>query len=957
MLRLSLCTLVLLSACDTAVAPDDPVDPDARTGRDAFKPNLDMGADVPERRDDTGDSCEANEECQSGFCVLVRGQERVCTRRCANDQECPEDWICRQVTNAGADVTFICVPRDADCAGADLTSDPAHCGACEAACEFANATPLCVDSTCAMGDCFEGFHDLDDEPGDQAPDNGCEYACTETLGGGEACDAIDNDCDGQVDEGIDTNTDLQNCGGCGERCQPPNATGDCAEGVCSIDECLQDFQDADGEVANGCEAGCSPSNGGVEACDNIDNDCDGSADEGFDFANDEAHCGACNQNCTRANAQTRCAESICVFEGCLEGFFDENGNPDDGCEVGCRRSNGGVERCDLIDNDCDGAIDEGVDTTMDVLHCGECGNSCERANAINTCEDSMCRNRGCVDGFQDIDGEFDNGCEYACRRSNGGIERCDGLDNDCDRGIDEGIDLSSDPGNCGACNNACDRPNALTACVESECVSQGCVDGFFDVNGELEDGCEVGCQRSNGGVEACDNVDNDCDGDTDEGYDLQTDAVHCGRCNNACDIVGAITDCDNGVCVAIDCREGFHDLDDEPGCEYACVLRGDEACNGQDDDCDGETDEGFDLRAPENCGRCGNRCQYINAEPLCVGGNCLQGRCLEGFHDVDGRAITGCEYDCDITLDGVEICDEQDNDCDGEEDEGINLLVDPNNCGGCNNRCDLPNARESCLAARCRVDGCDEGFADADGEPESGCECEIRGAEQCNEADDDCDGRVDEAFNFQNDPLHCGGCDNVCGGDNVTRAVCDAAECVVVECANGFIDLNEDPDDGCEHDCGVDPAPPECGGVPPDFDYDGVYELVPKQRYNCGIPGFGNILEIDVERATFLEVGEDLRVTLVTGRRDISILTGPGPWGPIVLEERRVANDGTFDASTVIAADCAELFSLDGEFDAGDPNKWTGTLSISFQGPTCGLTDCAAQNLAVSGCRQGEVCN
>src|SRR2546430_10085585 len=40
------------------------------------------------------------------------------------------------------------------------------------------------------------------------------------------------------------------------------------------------------------------------------------------------------------------------------------------------RSNGGVEICDLQDNDCNGKVDDGVDTSADSLNCGACFQTC-----------------------------------------------------------------------------------------------------------------------------------------------------------------------------------------------------------------------------------------------------------------------------------------------------------------------------------------------------------------------------------------------------------------------------------------------------------------------------------------------------------------------------------------------------------------------------------------------------
>jgi hypothetical protein len=56
-----------------------------------------------------------------------------------------------------------------------------------------------------------------------------------------------------------------------------------------------------------------------------------------------------------------------------------------------------------------------------------------------------------------------------------------------------------------------------------------------------------------------------------------------------------------------------------------CVPRGAETCNTFDDDCDGRTDEGFDIETDEmNCGRCDNPCF---SGRMCCAGACVRGGC------------------------------------------------------------------------------------------------------------------------------------------------------------------------------------------------------------------------------------------------------------------------------------------------------------------------------------------
>jgi hypothetical protein len=92
-------------------------------------------------------------------------------------------------------------------------------------------------------------------------------------------------------------------------------------------------------------------------------------------------------------------------------------------------------------------------------------------------------------------------------------------------------------------------------------------------------------------------------------------------------------------------------------------------------------------------------------------------------------------------------------------------------------------------------------------------------AETCNDADDDCDGEIDETFDLDTDAMNCGACDNPCALGNATAA-CEAGACVVDTCDTGWDDCDNDDANGCEADL-TDPM--TCGGCatqcrPPDRD-------------------------------------------------------------------------------------------------------------------------------------------
>ncbi|MCC7535332.1 MAG: hypothetical protein IT379_03930 [Deltaproteobacteria bacterium] len=384
-----------------------------------------------------------------------------------------------------------------------------------------------------------------------------------------------------------------------------------------------------------------------------------------------------------------------------------------------------------------------------------------------------------------------------------GAEVCNGMDDDCNGMVDDGNPGGG--GTCGVERGEC-RPGTL-ACMDGELV----------------------CTGANVAMpEACNGRDDDCDGETDEGNPegggpCGTDEGECRRGTARCDpTTGAIVceggqdpvaevcnarddDCDGcpdgtraaggGGCVQIDlgmscgmdvgacapgrivCRAGAE------VCEGATMPRA-EACNGEDDDCDGMPDDGFDLTTdPRNCGRCGNACEFDNAVPICADGECSIRFCRSGFHDLNGDPLDGCEYACEFR--GAEACNGRDDDCDGMTDEG---LVPPTT---------LCNATGACAGTTptCRGAlgyGCMYGptvSQDADGRivPET----------TCDNIDNDCNGRVDDNPAFITVGMACGngigGCRSmgmqVCTADGM-GTVCNAppAGAPGTETCNGIDD-------------------------------------------------------------------------------------------------------------------------------------------------------------------------
>jgi hypothetical protein len=104
-------------------------------------------------------------------------------------------------------------------------------------------------------------------------------------------------------------------------------------------------------------------------------------------------------------------------------------------------ADGGDDRdCEAGERRCGGAC---VDTSTSVEHCGGCGQSCEAPAqaSVSGCGEGDCQ-YSCEEGWRDANGDLgesgSDGCEArSCEETNGGVEVCDGADNDCDGDTDE----------------------------------------------------------------------------------------------------------------------------------------------------------------------------------------------------------------------------------------------------------------------------------------------------------------------------------------------------------------------------------------------------------------------------------------------------------------------------------------------------------------------------------------
>ncbi|MCG3174373.1 MAG: hypothetical protein GMKNLPBB_02607 [Myxococcota bacterium] len=379
--------------------------------------------------------CEPGGGCPSGL-VCVSG---VCApSKCNGNPDCPPGTSC----SAGACVAAGPAPEDA---GVDDSSGPSNDSAVDpaclgVACVLPNARSVCSGGKCLVSTCLPGFTDANNDPLD-----GCESsACASpTI---EACDGKDNDCDGVADEDFDLQRELKHCGRCNNECKPaPGATPVCTAGVCDL-VCQPGRFNTDKQAENGCEStSCTPGAGGVELCNNVDDDCNPATRDG---ASDPKLGG----NCTIDGVMGKCALGRLV---CVRG------------ELRCEALNRPQEElCNGQDDNCNGAVDDNPNDCKAPSVCsnGACG------GCTPSCEGKQCGPNGCngfcgtckADERCNPAGRCEPaGCTPGCTGKQCGPNGCGGSCGTCSGG--QSCNAA------GKCTSAC-----TPSCTGRNCGSDGC---------------------------------------------------------------------------------------------------------------------------------------------------------------------------------------------------------------------------------------------------------------------------------------------------------------------------------------------------------------------------------------------------------------------------------------------------------------------------------------------------
>jgi hypothetical protein len=291
----------------------------------------------------------------------------------------------------------------------------------------------------------------------------------------------------------------------------------------------------------------------------------------------------------------------------------------------------------------------------------------------------------------------------------------------CGNGVVEGSEACDD-GN----NNDGDGCSGDCATIEIDFDN----DGYYSVDTGGDDCNDEDPSINPGAGELCDGVDNDCDASTADGF-------HEPFLHEPCDGLDADFCIEGGLV----CEDG----------EVVCSdTSGDNAefCNGLDDDCNIETADG----SAES---------WIGAS--CDGPD--SDLCVEGVYScTNGAQVCG-----DTSGNSIEVCNNEDDDCDGSIDEnlgqttcgvgacevtvdncvaGVEQTCTPGTgvaeiCDGIDNDCD-ESIDENLGQTTCGVGACEVTVANCVGGESQTCTPGTGSAEICDGIDNDCDESIDE---------------------------------------------------------------------------------------------------------------------------------------------------------------------------------------------------------------------
>ncbi len=680
---------------------------------------------------EVGDDCDDNEAAAyPGNTEVCDGVDNDCDGTVDNGAESVLYYA--DVDNDGygddASTIYDCTPPEGyatvggDCNDTDAAYNP---GALEEDCEDPN------DYNC---DGSVGYAD-DDGDGFAACSECNDGDSTIFPGASESCNGIDDDCDGTTDEeAVDTTTYYadDDADGHGDASAPAELCG------------LEDGYSASADDCDDTRGDISPS--ATEACNGYDDDCDGLVDDQDDsldtgtastwyadgdgdgyggsttaqacempagYASLSGDCddgntaynpGASESDCTDPN-DYNCDGSVGYDDADLDGY-----SACEECDDGNAAINpSGTESCDGADNDCDGEVDENSAIDAGTWYADAdsdgYGDDTSTTVACDAPSGYVADNTDCDDTSTDV--------------SAAATELCNGIDDDCDGSTDEDsaadastwyTDADNDGyGNAASSAVACEAPAGTVA------DSTDCDDTSSDV--------------SPAATELCNGLDDDCDGVSDE--------------DESIDALTWYADADSdgygdATTVVIDCDQPAGYLADDTDCDDTSAdvsPAGTELCNGIDDDCDGDTDE--DSAGDASTWYADDDGDgYGDATDASVACDAPAGTVA------DNNDCNDAEFD--INPAATEVCDDVDNDCDGDIDDADSSL-------------------DTSTALTWYADSDTDGYGDASAGTvacdrpaahvanDDDCNDAVTGinpaaSESCDDIDNDCDGSTDEGL-------------------------------------------------------------------------------------------------------------------------------------------------------------------------------------------------------------------
>ena len=557
----------------------------------------------------------------------------------------------------------------------------------------------------------------------------------------ESCNGKDDNCDGQVDE-----TDAQGC-----TTYLKDVDQD-TFGVTGDSQCLckssAPYVAQKGGDCNDGEPAINPSV--AESCNGVDDDCDGKVDE-----EDATGCKVWildeDGDTYGVTGQTKCLCAATAPYSAVQGG--------DCADKDAAINPAATEVCNLLDDDCDGKVDEDGASTCVVYYkdadadgfglsgdskctCGgtppytatKAGDCADLDPLVNPGESEKCNGKdddcdglvdeqdaiGCTPFLKDADGDFygvsgDSQCLCAPKApytaTNGG---------DCNDAKN-----TVNPGESEKCGNAVD--DDCDGLVDEE-NAQSCVTYYQDVDKDTFGNGNVSkclcsptgnftaskggdCNDNDGTVnpniaEQCNSKDDNCNGVVDE-----AGAAGCGTWYEDLDSDkwgnSSQSKCLCGASGSFKADKGG-DCNDNDGAVNPGVT---ETCNGKDDNCTGGIDEA-------GASGCKNYLKDGDSDGYGVTG---QSQCLCTASSPYTATPGGDCNDGDAAINPgkTDICNGKDDNCDGQIDNGSAVQL----CGA------VANGTPVCTGGSCSIQSCSSNYYNIDNLFPNGCECQGTGGE------------------------------------------------------------------------------------------------------------------------------------------------------------------------------------------------------------------------------------